>query len=550
MDKDLSNDRVFLLQEDLVEFISDSIGERPWTDVYHEDHGQLGRTTFFCALVPSNEVDESLRGPSWDLSIGHGMPGCNMAFRDGDEVVNYHRFGTPTGVEPFVFVRHFHDIRPPYVEISEEFRHFHDLYHDIDQGVFLKVLRDGSEEEVIRLEPDAVKVRTLALRQFLGIKEMYLAVFVDSVRYSKIPLHELDQDELDLELSESDLLLIRYVREADFLVSKEAASFSRLLGKKLISPIEKERSGIWPYSETEEREYASYIIGVDRDGGLVEFTCNPDELANYFGANPDAPHYLTPVFFRREVLNKYYSNPSKFTVSDSLIRCGTLWSLRIDNNLERHVAVFLGDLGTDIRYAEQLYWKSFNIPPEGSISNVYFRRSMLAQPADPESRDLLFRSRFRSVNSRWEAKYGWHLFLPLAEEDAHLFEALHIPVAEDQAEFDSQVLAFTKIVIDSINEGELVKQIQEIDPESKGITKLEAFLRQNQFPTTEQAVSFLRDVQGLRSAGVGHRKGRKYSRIAAKFELDERGLRSVFSSILDEALSLLDVLDRHFLERD
>jgi len=44
------------------------------------------------------------------------------------------------------------------------------------------------------------------------------------------------------------------------------------------------------------------------------------------------------------------------------------------------------------------------------------------------------------------------LFKPLAEEDGHYFKTLRVPLTKEQKEFDEQVLALTKIFIDSLNE--------------------------------------------------------------------------------------------------
>jgi hypothetical protein len=68
----------------------------------------------------------------------------------------------------------------------------------------------------------------------------------------------------------------------------------------------------------------NFIIGEDEDGDLIEHTSDPHVLANYFGANPVAPHYLTPVHFHKRVLNKYYEEPGRYSVEDSLLRCGKL----------------------------------------------------------------------------------------------------------------------------------------------------------------------------------------------------------------------------------
>lgn len=59
---------------------------------------------------------------------------------------------------------------------------------------------------------------------------------------------------------------------------------------------------------------------------------------------------------------------------------------------------------------------------------------------------------FESFQQRWQEVFGWQLFLPLADEDLHFYTALRVPLTDDQAEFDSQILALTKVLVDSINE--------------------------------------------------------------------------------------------------
>ena len=129
-----------------------------------------------------------------------------------------------------------------------------------------------------------------------------------------------------------------------------------------------------------------------------------------------------------------------------------------------------------------MYWRSQNIPPEGKISKFNFQRSFLAKPTDPEQIDLVFKSNFAKFSKNWKIFMGWSLFLPLAESDSHLFEALHIPLTNSQAEFDSQILAVTKIIIDSLNEREIVKATSVANPETKGgISKFEKFLENHKY---------------------------------------------------------------------
>ena len=114
-------------------------------------------------------------------------------------------------------------------------------------------------------------------------------------------------------------------------------------------------------------EGIDFIVGLDENGNSIKYSCNPDGLANNFGKNPDSPNYLTPIFFRREVLTKYYAHSERYSVEDGYLRCQGIWGLQLDNNHNDYIIVFLGDLGRDLPSEEQMYWRSQNIPPEGKI---------------------------------------------------------------------------------------------------------------------------------------------------------------------------------------
>ena len=264
----------------------------------------------------------------------------------------------------------------------------------------------------------------------------------------------------------------------------------------------------------------AFIIGVDEDGNSVEHTSDPDTLGNYFGANPGAPHYLTAIYFRREVMAKYYAEPERYNVSDGQLTCLSLWSCQIDNDLSSHVAVFLGDLGRDLPYEERLHWRQFNVPPEGGVSETNFRRSFLAQFTDAQAPDLAFRSEYAKIVREWEKAHGWPLFLPLSLGDAYLLDTVRIPVTNSQAEFDEQVGHLTKLLVDSLNEKELAERAGVLEEGTKGISKLAGFLESTQFPERQSIIQLLRDLQPLRSTGSAHRKGSAYEKIIAKLGVD------------------------------
>jgi hypothetical protein len=363
-----------LLQEERVAYLSTSLGREEWVLVYDSIRTEQEFGSYFCAFIPNSRLPEVQSNPSWELHIAQSLPGCSVSYIDEEQIVQYEHYTQPESVMPLVLVRDFHNIRPDYIEILEEFRLFHNLYHDAITNTYIKIGDHGEEEDVIRIQDRTVRIKLRAVKQFLAIKELNLAVYFDFIRYSNLEVTELEAAKLNVDVNQNNLIYLLSVAQVEFSAKEDHRSFSRLLGKKLIAGFEKEKSGVWPFTENQQKQFVDYIIGTNEAGEEVLHNSNSNLLANYFGANPDAPHYLTPVFFKREVLNKYYANPEKYTVSDGLLQCGSLWNLRIDNNSDRYVIVYLGDLGRDLSYNEQLYWRSFNVRPDGTISSVEFQR--------------------------------------------------------------------------------------------------------------------------------------------------------------------------------
>ena len=297
-----------------------------------------------------------------------------------------------------------------------------------------------------------------------------------------------------------------------------------------------DETGIWPFERL--KVFEEFIIEIDTNGERISFTCDPDKLSNYYGANPGSPHFLTPIFFKKDVLQKYLNFPEKYEVQDGLISCGRLWGLQIDNNHPAFIVVYLGDLG-GLSNVEQNYWKSFNIPPEGSVSEVAYMRDFKNEFTDPSALDLVFKNKFKSLNEFWKTKYDWEIFLPLRPEDRFHFSSLHIPLNPSQQEFDGQILSLTKLIIDSLNEKEIAVNIS-ITDDDKGIDKLEKYFSRSDKKEYEVHIAFLRDLQSLRSSGVAHRKGKNYAKAVKHFELDKKDTITVYQTILERAIAFLD----------
>lgn len=289
--------------------------------------------------------------------------------------------------------------------------------------------------------------------------------------------------------------------------------------------------------------YVDFKIGVLQSGKVITHTCDPDKLANRFGANPEAPQFLTPVFFKTAVLDKYRDEPSRYDVESGCLRCirngGALWCIPIDNHGKGCVSVFLGDLG-HLPYAQQLHFASQNIL-KGEVSDTFFKSQIDAEFCDSTHPVEVFKRLYYQLRTvGWEA-LGWHIFLPLAEGDRHYMSSLKLLTHDEQKEFDEQILALTKILIDSLNEKEL-HGLMPCECEDSGITLLaNVFARQN-ICGGERHIKYLRNLQDLRSTSVAHRKGKKYVKSSEQVGLDIKPLSEVMENLFAGAVGLVQFL--------
>lgn len=538
MTHEIAKDKERLEQAKTIAMLTVSSQLDKLLDVYLNEDTDTHYLGLFCGFIPSNHVGRSLQKTSWDLTAGDGGPG-SIQYRGR---IEYFRHGNDDGIEPLVLYRSFYGSRSPYLELCEEFRLFHGLFHDKKTDRYYSFDDSGNEQLVASVEPNCVKIRLREIRQFLAIREMHLAVFIDRVEKSRFTLKQLGLEEGGDNYTSDLIVYGLHYGDYDGIGDKEA--FSRVLGKRLIPPLPKEKSGFPGYAEEEPRKKCDFIIGVDADGNEILNTSDERRLNDYFNSNPGQEEYLTPVFFRKAVLDKYYQQPSRYSVETGYLRCAGLWGISIDNHQNDYVVVWLGDLGRDLPPQEQQYWKSFNVPPAGKRSDTFFRQQILSQWVDTNHPEHLFKSEYALLAKDTQRLLGWPLLLPLSKDDEHYLRSLRVPATEEQHEFDEVILALTKILVDSLNEKELNRLIRPDDVEGLkgGISRLEKVFEKYAVPNYTEQIRFLRDLQELRSSGVAHRKGENYRRTVEKLGLDAQTLRVAFEQLLLKGLNFLRFL--------
>ena len=199
-----SRNLLWLLQEEERKYAENNLGNELWITVFQISHSEGLDIAYFCALIPRDKEKEVINDPSWELTIGSGVPGHSVYYDNGAETVEYLRYGNDDGFEPLILVRDFHGAKPAYSEISEEFRLFHNLFFDKQSSIFIKINDNGDDEEVIRFSDNEIQIRAKELRQFLAIKEMTLALYFEITKFSAIELEKISLDERDKKLRAPD----------------------------------------------------------------------------------------------------------------------------------------------------------------------------------------------------------------------------------------------------------------------------------------------------------------------------------------------------------
>ncbi|MCY4464434.1 MAG: hypothetical protein OXE46_02740 [Chloroflexi bacterium] len=554
-----------LLQRKWREEVIPELGRRPndpWIPVYKKRDDGTVRLRIDSVLIPNENIEQLLQTPEWSRQLSELEPGFT-----GDSPPVYRRtVVSEDGREPLVIQRSFHKLKPDAVEILEEFRLYHNLYDDRLNSKLIRFDAGGNEVDVVKYANDLVQVRRKELRQFLAARDMSIVVFFVR-QYHAGHLVELSEQQRKSCIKRDEFVYRFEAFDHSRQEDEKPETYSRLRGKKVIDGLPLEKCGIWPYA-TEEQErmnqLAEYCIGVDENGD--DILASSARYGRYavsmeLDIPPDSVNYnfCTPVFFKREVLGKYYNEPSKYRVEDSYLRCGSLWGIDFDSDQPDFVAVLLDELGEKLPATEHAHWKAHNVPPDGNLSDPFIRMSFpstLEEALNPGTDNSAFRFKhtLSSLSNAWSNVFGWFLFIPLTEADSHHFRKLRRPLTNEPTELQEIVLSLSILLQDQINKKELGNHIpgfQKKDADNKAkqnIPVLAEFLKSEDFADAAQYVEYLRMLQVLRSnSGTVHpRNEKKYQKAVKFFSLDIKSNVQVADEIFTTLTDFLDSLRAHF----
>jgi hypothetical protein len=501
----------------------------------------------FSALVSQSDepIHKLLSKPDWEIEKDFALPEFYATSDNPNPRYDPRTEVMVDGVEfrPFVFWRYFHDYVPTTFELIQGFILYHEAFWHGEGKEYRRLDDAGDLHIVARLvQSDDANIEWQVdahhLKDYLAATACYLVRYHAHMRWVReditatiggkskaIPLKgQMARFELRLQ---TDTLRQNY------------KSVAWLRGKDIIEP----------YARPDER-HTGVLTGF-QSHNPVKFIIGRGTDGQDIVSASDEGEFLTPVFFTRQVLDKYYAEPKKFRVTEwSQVACLDLWGLPIDHTEEDLIQVWLGDLGS-IPYKEQLHWRQFNVMPRGGITSRRFRQDFGAEFVDVTGQPVHdFKSAFEHAQMASQEKYGTPVFLPLSEQDKGMYEALHVPTNDEPKAFDDQILALAKATVDSLNV-DLLERLSGARIDNNRIRGslglLEEWLRH--FLGVEKSsvvIEPLRTLQAIRSASAAHRKGSKLEPILKKAGLAGLANHTKFEKLLMEARAALDALRAAF----
>jgi hypothetical protein len=501
----------------------------------------------FSALLSMNDgcLEKLLSTHEWDVTTeDFGQP---------NEIVFQKQFN---GMEfqAFIIYRQFHNYIPDAFELIQEFLLYHNAFYVADKNEYHCITDDGNYLPIVRIKREnknqEISVDTDYLRRYLAETQCYLVRYHDIIRTTSEDIrdHVINlQRQLNQHEQSGNVILPAIKNSVSIFCTALLSNswhpnnrgMSNLRGKDIVIPNKRNISS---------KKYVSFIVQRNDQGEEVEATCNANELSSYF-VDRGTPHFLTPVFFKKTVLIKYYQEPRRYQVSNNSVGCLDLWGLPIDLTQADLIQVWLGDLGR-MPYSEQLHWKQFNVAPRGTITKERFLRDFMAIPTNPSDDPVYdFRIAFEKLQELSKNKHGESLFKTLDDGDQHLYQTLHIPLTEEQKEFDELVIALAKIVTDSLNVSLLSSETgKTIDPKSEikgSIDLLGVYLEKMQLDESkrEQVLRAFRAVQTIRSSGAAHsKKPKEFAKVLKKFDLENLPNSNKFRKLIVDITQSLQCL--------
>lgn len=437
--------------------------------------------------------------------------------------------------EPFCFIKCF-DGRTEaegkkYVEIYQKVTHLLDLHFVPHKNAYC--LHDDLGDLI-----EVIKIHLIDEYNYITIKRKYLNFYLRLNNLTLVKLFECTRiDRID-EFSKWNLDKEQFIKENGIdarAVIQGNAAF--IIGHKIV---EKHVSPLHIYEELSPKKYETFKIYNRRDKNIIDCSCDPKGLSNYFNMKDNKlPHELSTVFFKLEVLSKYRNNPDKYTVTERSIFCKNAWSLKpygINDDLLVHT--FLVCLSW-LPYKEQQYWKSYNVEPHdygilGGISKEFHKTYILGEFRTEES----MQERVCQLLDKMKSSGIWTI---------QEWFALNTWIEDNSKQWTDEIGNIYNIFINSIKENDLkaiLKQnfeIQDKDVKNlRGINLLKKMLECKKLDVDK--ISILYEIKDIRNLGFAHKNEAELKAKIDNVKVKYGSLKGHYNSIIIRLMACVEFL--------
>ena len=350
------------------------------------------------------------------------------------------------GGEKLYFIRSSEDVwgnEPPPIELSQKLVHALELHFLDERNAYCRLNERGNIEDIINVYSDptgdpwqdvrAVTIRSHQLDTYMALTATSLVTFFSFTRFSPSEFDDWPKKSPD-EFETPDIFC-RYGAFPKYASYQKGHIIFRT--KRALADLVEE----WKSEEDDSnRKYATFLIVDRKNGGkVVETSCSPDHIVNYF-TESNLPWEMSPAFFCSEVLHKYKSDSEKYTIDNGIIECRGSWDIRSYSiNDAGQVHAYIGDLAK-LPYKEQLYWKSFNEDPQADISERSLQTDFQGQ--FPTTVDHLEDLKNIVVELDKKPPTWWK------RRGKVLISAVHGPATDSVSEWGNEILALDQLVVE------------------------------------------------------------------------------------------------------
>jgi hypothetical protein len=282
---------------------------------------------------------------------------------------------------------------------------------------------------------------------------------------------------------------------------------------------------------SDARERVPFVVGSDAQGRPITATHPPAQ-------------FLTPVFFKTDVLERYYADPSTYRVEAGLVHGGRQWSLSIAHTDRNTIQAWLGDLN-GLPTSVQRYWAEFSIPDRG-VPQWRLHRDLLGQFVDARAPapvvDLM--RAIDSANAAAEAVVGEPLYAPVEEVHADAIRTMRVPANPSFAAFNEQVRTLALLVVDHLSARFLdaAEAPRDRDGTLARLARLVEARSGDSLDEAKERIGGLYAVQAVRSKVASHRTGPEVDETLARAGISRLNLPAGFVRLVEGATASINGL--------